>query len=471
MTTDTSGHNELFEGATRAKSNAGERRRDAQEDREKRVMVIDTECDLELSNLREIAWCVFNGEHTSLETYFVTIEAPENTLLTTASALPPDTALSLLQVPQAPVTAKQSSHTTGRNHVTAKQALLALATAVNTHRPSCVVGHNIEFDIGVIRAFAQRTGTPLANFLSLPRLCTILATYRSHGAGQFLTLGSLHEKLFGNPHRHAHNALADTEACARCYWKLRNDGHLSGYDHQKAIKASKSKSWAEVERQSRRLVRSLIHSVVAKQAHQERAQAGSEYCGGVDQIVLSRIRQLPPDQLSQFRQRFSALYSSSSAAHICRVIASSPGEHIVKPETAWRCVKTYCLIAPINERKELFMAFCLRRKRPQIQVELELGGANTDALGHIEKWTGLTDHLDTHLSDLSGGDVELKARCLAEHINQFSNQARELAELIARCAREERACLGQHNFELPWTLLSVTVRLRSLLKRIFASLR
>lgn len=471
MTTNISGQAESFQRSDHAKPNVGRRRNGDQEDNERRVMFIDTECDLKLRNLREIAWCVFDGEHTSLECYSATISMPDNASQTAATALPVGRDSRPSQNLTDLFSGSESGRTISRDSIQPNEALRDLVVAVKNHRPSQVVGHNIEFDVDVIRAFADRTLTPVADFLSVPRLCTILATYRSYGEGQFLTLGSLHEKLFGRPHSHAHNALTDTKACARCYWKLCRDGHLSSYNHQEAIKASKAKSWLEVEMQSRRLFRSLVHSAVAKRTLEEKALSSSEYCGGVDRIVVSRIHRFSSEQLRIFRRHFADLFSINSATHVLKALSAPPGEHVIKPETAWRCVKTYCVIASMNEREELFNVYCSQRKKPHVYVKLDLGEANEGATEHINKWTGLNEHLDSRLSDLSGGDGELKARCLAEHINKSSKPVSELADLMKRCTRGERSCLGQRDLELPWALLTVTVVQRSLLKRVLDFLR
>jgi hypothetical protein len=260
-------------------------------------------------------------------------------------------------------------------------------------------------------------------------------------------------------------------ACARCYWKLFNDGHLIGYDHQAAIKNSTPRSWAELEMESRRRYRSIISSIVAKRTHEERAQAASEYCGRVDTTVISRLRQFSPERLATFRRRFSAVFSSSSAANVLKAIAAQPGEHVINPDTAWRCVKIYCLIESVDARKALFAIFCTQHKKPHVQGELELESSNSDSIEHITKWTALREQLDTRLSDLSGGNAELKANWINEHVSRFNRQKHELSELIARSVRGDKQCVGDHQFELPWAYLTVTVRSRPLLSRLFGFLK
>ena len=160
MTTGISGHAEPLEWPDHAKPNVGRRRNEVRENCERRVMIIDTECDLELRSLREIAWCVFDGEHTSLECYSATIRTLDNTSQVAAPALPiePDSCPS--QNPTDLFSSSESGRTISRELIQPNEALRDLVDAVKNHNPSRVVGHNIEFDIDVIRAFAERTATP-----------------------------------------------------------------------------------------------------------------------------------------------------------------------------------------------------------------------------------------------------------------------------------------------------------------------
>jgi DNA polymerase III epsilon subunit-like protein len=42
-----------------------------------------------------------------------------------------------------------------------------------------------------------------------------------YGEYKWPTLSELHKKLFGYDFEKAHNALADIEATAKCFWKMR----------------------------------------------------------------------------------------------------------------------------------------------------------------------------------------------------------------------------------------------------------
>ena len=95
-----------------------------------------------------------------------------------------------------------------------------------------VVAHNLAFDEKVLLAEYCRLGDPTI-FLEKKRVCTMLASTNfcalpaPHGRGTYKwpKLSELHLKLFGENFDGAHDALVDIEACARCYWKLR-DYHL-----------------------------------------------------------------------------------------------------------------------------------------------------------------------------------------------------------------------------------------------------
>jgi hypothetical protein len=157
-------------------------------DRDANVLVLDTECDLDRTKLREIAWCVFDGKQMVLETYIATISTPDGVLsephslalLKPISAVMPNITHSFAS--------RESGTATAKDQILSEQALIDLFATIERHKPSCVVGHNIEFDLQVICTFAHRAETRL-NILTLPRICTLLGTFRSHGMGRFLTLG------------------------------------------------------------------------------------------------------------------------------------------------------------------------------------------------------------------------------------------------------------------------------------------
>lgn len=95
-----------------------------------------------------------------------------------------------------------------------------------------LVGHNIDFDDGVLAAEFKRLGWP--NPLDgKERFCTmktksVVAFCALAGPNGFKwpKLAELHRVLFGNDFENAHNAKADIGATAKCFWKLRKLGRI-----------------------------------------------------------------------------------------------------------------------------------------------------------------------------------------------------------------------------------------------------
>jgi DNA polymerase III subunit epsilon len=88
-----------------------------------------------------------------------------------------------------------------------------------------LVGHNISFDVQVLHAELIRAGLPNV-FAGKRRHCTMKETAdfcRLPGPRGYKwpTLTELYTKLFREPFRGAHGALADTRACTECFFKLR----------------------------------------------------------------------------------------------------------------------------------------------------------------------------------------------------------------------------------------------------------
>ncbi len=91
-----------------------------------------------------------------------------------------------------------------------------------------VVGHNVAFDLGVIRGELARTGMEDRS-RTLPTWCTMLNGARLAGARgprgrRWPTLEELHLRLFAEPYAGRHRALGDARACARCYLAMRRMG-------------------------------------------------------------------------------------------------------------------------------------------------------------------------------------------------------------------------------------------------------
>ncbi len=95
---------------------------------------------------------------------------------------------------------------------------------------SHVVAHNLAFDEKIIGTEYYRAGKKNV-FRGKTKLCTMQAGTgfcRLPGPYGFKwpKLNELHHKLFGTRFDGAHDALADIEATARCFWGLRTKGYI-----------------------------------------------------------------------------------------------------------------------------------------------------------------------------------------------------------------------------------------------------
>jgi DNA polymerase-3 subunit epsilon len=94
-----------------------------------------------------------------------------------------------------------------------------------------LVAHNLEYDWGVLASEFVRTRKPLSA-LEIPGICTMKSTTevcclpRPGGWGyKWPTLEELHMCLFGRTYEGIHDAAKDLDACARCFFKLLEEGH------------------------------------------------------------------------------------------------------------------------------------------------------------------------------------------------------------------------------------------------------
>lgn len=95
-----------------------------------------------------------------------------------------------------------------------------------------IVGHNIEFDINMVRAEMIRSGAiDYFLLLNVPIVCTmkknrkfckILVTSERTGRKyyKYPKLMELYEKIYGYVPNNLHNALVDVIVCLRCFMKL-----------------------------------------------------------------------------------------------------------------------------------------------------------------------------------------------------------------------------------------------------------
>ncbi|MBN2095520.1 MAG: 3'-5' exonuclease [Candidatus Aenigmarchaeota archaeon] len=103
-----------------------------------------------------------------------------------------------------------------------------------SERQKIIIGHNLCFDLGVIRAECRRLNIP--SNLPGSEVCTMKAkpivNYcklpKENGKGyKWPKLCELHKHLFGHVFEEAHDALVDAEACARCFFRLKELGVMA----------------------------------------------------------------------------------------------------------------------------------------------------------------------------------------------------------------------------------------------------
>ena len=82
-----------------------------------------------------------------------------------------------------------------------------------------LVGHNLSFDRDILVYELARLASQFKFPYPRTHICTVEAT--EHLKGYRLKLVDLYEDLFGERFKDAHNAIADTEALARCYVELK----------------------------------------------------------------------------------------------------------------------------------------------------------------------------------------------------------------------------------------------------------
>lgn len=105
-----------------------------------------------------------------------------------------------------------------------KEVLTKFSAIIN--KSEYIIAHNMNFDEKVVGAEFIRKNLKTLLFSS-ERYCTMQeGTWfckipnRKSGGYKWPSLKELHLKLFGEDFKNAHDALADTKACAACFFKL-----------------------------------------------------------------------------------------------------------------------------------------------------------------------------------------------------------------------------------------------------------
>jgi DNA polymerase III epsilon subunit-like protein len=102
----------------------------------------------------------------------------------------------------------------------------------DVEKAEAVVAHNLDFDLPIVTTEFLRCGleTDLAEkqkfcTMKTPQVVSLCKLPAKSGRGyKWPTLNELHLQLFQEEFTGSHNAGADVEACARCYFELRKRG-------------------------------------------------------------------------------------------------------------------------------------------------------------------------------------------------------------------------------------------------------
>lgn len=161
-------------------------------------------------HVAQIAWLVYTqaGELVKTENHYV---RPSDYDLTPASMQVHGLTLAFLHEHGAP----------------RRQVMQRLHDDLVRYQP-LVVGHFIELDYHMMGVSFHRSGLPNA-LLGLATFCTMRFTKRFWQPlhQQYLRLADLYQRQFGRPMLQQHDALADAEATAQCFFELRRTGDIT----------------------------------------------------------------------------------------------------------------------------------------------------------------------------------------------------------------------------------------------------
>lgn len=89
--------------------------------------------------------------------------------------------------------------------------------------PARIMGHNLDFDINVMRAECLRYQMDPTFLDEMDQVCTLRLARNIYMGTVSCRLGDLHQRLLGKPLRGAHDALEDCRGCARIFPLLLRD--------------------------------------------------------------------------------------------------------------------------------------------------------------------------------------------------------------------------------------------------------
>ena len=107
-----------------------------------------------------------------------------------------------------------------------RQVMQRLHDDLTRYRP-LVVGHFVELDYHMVGVSFHRADLPNA-LLGLNTFCTmkLSGTFSHTWQRRYLRLGELYDRLFNRLMPRQHDALADAEATAECFFELRRHGDI-----------------------------------------------------------------------------------------------------------------------------------------------------------------------------------------------------------------------------------------------------
>jgi DNA polymerase III subunit epsilon len=105
----------------------------------------------------------------------------------------------------------------------------SLSAEISRRSPDTLVGHNVSFDRAMVLREYARVQRPepisgLKTFCTMKETANVCRLPGKYGDYKWPKLAELHRHLFGRPLVGAHDARADVEACARCFFELQRLG-------------------------------------------------------------------------------------------------------------------------------------------------------------------------------------------------------------------------------------------------------